>query len=171
MGRPGSRSEPSGPAHAPVHDPDVDDGASKLVIMPRRKIMAWSGASGSPFGGGTRSIRESSSSRTPARFSRSLRSTSLWLDGQRMFHFPDDFVDARVGQIDLVDGGDDVSSCSMAANALADRLGFHTLESVDQQQRSLAARQRSRDFVVKINVPRRVDRFSSSDRTSMAHAG
>ena len=67
------------------------------------------------------------------------------------------FVGLGAGQIDLVDDRNDLEVVLHREVGVRERLRLHALGGVDEEQRALACRQRSRDFVPEIDVARRVD--------------
>ncbi len=81
----------------------------------------------------------------------------IGVDRQRVFDFFFDLVDAGVREIDLVDHGDDRQVVLHCSVRVGDRLGFHALERIDQQQSAFAADERARYFVMEIDVAGRID--------------
>ena len=69
----------------------------------------------------------------------------------------------RAGQIDLVDDRDDLEVVLDREVGVGERLRLDALRRVDQQQRALARRERSRDLVGEVDVPRRVDQVQDVD--------
>ena len=67
--------------------------------------------------------------------------------------------------VDLVQDRHDRQVVVHRQIGVGDRLGLHALGRVDQKDRSLAGRQAARDFVVKVDVPRRVDQVELVDLT------
>ena len=123
------------------------------------KISAFSGADGSPFGGGRRWTTASSTSVMP------MPSFAL----VRMAPDPSRPMissicrrassGSRAGQIDLVDDRDDLEIVLDSEVGVRERLRFDALRRVDHQQRAFARGERSRDFVGEIDVARRVDQI------------
>ena len=83
--------------------------------------------------------------------------TIIGIGPQRVHHLLGDFVGTRVLEINLVDDRDDVQFVFHRRVSIGDCLSFNALERIDQQQSSLAAGQRTRDFVMKVDVAGRVD--------------
>ncbi len=89
----------------------------------------------------------------------------LGADGQRMRSVEahgalDHFLgalDVGAGQINLVDDGNNFQPVVDGDVGVRQRLRFHSLRGVDDQQRAFARRQRARNFVAEIHVAGRVD--------------
>ena len=79
------------------------------------------------------------------------------MNGERVLHFFEHFVDPGVRKVDFVDHRHDGQVMVHRGVGVGDRLGLDALKRVDQQHGALAAGQRTRNFVVKVDVPRRVD--------------
>ena len=62
-----------------------------------------------------------------------------------------------VRQIDLIDHRDDRQALFMREMNIGHGLRLHALGRIDDQQRAFAGRQAARNFVGKIDVPRRID--------------
>ena len=77
-------------------------------------------------------------------------------DGEDFLHLVLAFRDVRARQVDLVDHRDDGQFLPRRQMHVGDRLRFHALRRVDQQQRALACRQAARHLVGEIHVARRV---------------
>jgi hypothetical protein len=69
----------------------------------------------------------------------------------------DDF--RRIGgrQIDLIDDGEHFQALLQRGVAVGDALRLHALRGVDHQQGSFASRERTRNLVGEVDVPRRID--------------
>ena len=63
----------------------------------------------------------------------------------------------RAGKIDLVDDGDDLEVVVDGQVRVGERLRLDALRGIDEQQRALAGRQRTRHLVREIDMARRVD--------------
>ena len=70
----------------------------------------------------------------------------------------------RRGQIDLVDHGNDGEVVARSEKRVRNGLRLNALARVDHQQRALARGKRARNFVGKIDVPRRVDQIQADTR-------
>ena len=68
-----------------------------------------------------------------------------------------DLFGVRGGQVDFVDDGHQFVVGVQSLVHVRQRLRLHPLRRVDDQQRSLARRQRTADLVSKVDVPRRVE--------------
>ena len=70
-------------------------------------------------------------------------------------------TDGNIGvrQIDLVDHRNDREALFVREMHVRHRLRFHALRRIDDQQRALARRQTARNFVGKIDVPRRIEQI------------
>ena len=67
-------------------------------------------------------------------------------------HLADDKVGAGVGQVDLVERGDDGEARVHREEAVGDGLGLNALEGIDEQDRPLAGGEASRHLVVEVDV-------------------
>src|SRR5690606_1978319 len=61
------------------------------------------------------------------------------------------------GQVDLVDDRDDLEVVVDRQVGVGQRLGFHALRGIDQEQGAFAGRERTGDLVLEGDVSRRVD--------------
>ncbi len=71
------------------------------------------------------------------------------------------FVGLRARQVDLVDDRDDLEAVLDREVGIRERLGFHALRRVDNQQRALRRGERPGDLVREVDVPRRVDQVQN----------
>ena len=104
-----------------------------------------------------RSTIASSSSSTPTPVLPLHGSTSSGIDAQHRLHLLHDFFRPGVLQVDLVEHRHDRQVVLHGRVGVGHGLGLDPLKGVDQQQRPFAARQAARNFVMKIDVPRRID--------------
>ena len=81
------------------------------------------------------------------------------IDSKDLLHLFSDFIHSSVHQVNLVDHGNDFKIVFHGQVGVGDRLRFHPLKRIDQQQRPFAAGQRTRNFVLEINVAGRVDQI------------
>ena len=88
-----------------------------------------------------------------ARTNRFLR----W-DGEDFFQLPLDRRDIRVGEIDLVNHRHDRQPLFVRQMHVGHGLRFHALRRIHHQKRAFARRQRARNFIRKIDMPRRVEK-------------
>ena len=120
-------------------------------------MSACSGASGSPVGGGMRSMTASSSSGTPSPVLALMRRMSSAGDAEH----PLDLRGVPVGlgrrQVDLVEGGHDLEVVLEGQVAVGQRLGLDALGGVDEQDHALAGGQRPRHLVAEVDVAGGVD--------------
>ena len=79
------------------------------------------------------------------------------LEAERRDQLFDDPVGLGGRQVDLVHDRDDGEVVLQREVDVGERLRLDALRCVDDQQRSLARRERARDFVREVDVPRRVD--------------
>ena len=84
-------------------------------------------------------------------------STSSGSIAERLLHFLASLRRAGRGQVDLVDHRDDRQVVLHRGVGVGDRLGLDALKRVDQQHGPFAAGERAGDFVLKVDVARRVD--------------
>ena len=136
-------------------------------------MSARSGASGSPFGGGTRATIASSSSGMPmpsfaltsrmSSGSAPIRSCDLLLPPLRL----------GAGEVDLVQDRDDLEPGVQREEQVRERLRLDPLRRVDHEDRALARRERARHLVREVHVARRVDQVQlvrSPSSRGVAHA-
>src|SRR5438067_487929 len=69
--------------------------------------------------------------------------------------------DVGVGQIDLVNHGDDRESLLVGEVNVRDGLRFHALRGIDDEERAFAGRERTGNFIGEIDVPRRVEQVET----------
>ena len=67
------------------------------------------------------------------------------------------FFQARLGEVNLVDDGDDFEVVLGGEVGVGERLRLDALRGVDDEQRPFAGRERARDLVAEIHVPGGVD--------------
>ena len=79
------------------------------------------------------------------------------IDPQHRLHFGFDFFRSGMLQVDLVQHRHDRQVVLHRRIGIGHGLGLDPLERIDHQQRPLAASQAARNFVLKVDVPRRVD--------------
>ncbi len=120
-------------------------------------MSAFSGASGSPAGGGMRAMTVSRTSRTPSPVLALTRSASCAGYADDVLDLRDDAFGLRLRQVDLVEDRHHLHALLGRGVAVGDGLRLDALRSVHHQQRALARRQRARHLVREVDVPRRVD--------------
>ena len=120
-------------------------------------ISACSGASTTPPGGGILATRASSRSGNAQAGLRADMQGIGRLDADDLFDLVDDALRLCRGQIDLVQYRQDFQALFDRGVAVGDALRLDSLGGIDHQKRPLAGRQRARNFVGEIDVPRRVD--------------
>ena len=81
----------------------------------------------------------------------------LGCDADDVLDLADDALGIGRRQIDLVDDGQHLEALLDGRIAVRDALRLDTLAGVDDEQRAVARRERPRDLVGKVDVPRRVD--------------
>ena len=120
-------------------------------------ISAVSGASGSPFGGGTLAITASRMSSMPMPFLALARTASV--ASMPMMSSISSITRSGIGgrQVDLVQNRNDLDALLDRGVAVGDGLRFDALRGVDDEQRALACGERARHFVGEVDVARRVD--------------
>ena len=79
------------------------------------------------------------------------------IDAEDRFHFGEHFVRPGVLQIDFVEHGNDRQIVLHRGEGVGDGLGLDPLERIDQQHGPFAAGEAAGDFVMEIDVARRVD--------------
>ena len=120
-------------------------------------MRAWSGASGSPLGGGS---KVTTASRICSTLRPVLADTATASSAGQADGFLDHLLGARDvgrGQVDLVDDGDDLEAVRDGKVSIGEGLGFDALACVDHQQRAFTAGERARDFVAEVDVAGSVD--------------
>src|SRR6478672_6602605 len=78
-------------------------------------------------------------------------------NGEDFLQLPVNRRNVRVWQIDLVDYRDDRQTLLVREVHVRDRLRFHTLRRIDDEERAFARRERTRNFVGKIHVTGRIE--------------
>ena len=120
-------------------------------------ISAFSGAAGSPFGGGMRAITASRMSSTPSPVLALARIASC--AGMPMMSSISSMT--RSGSADgrsiLLSTGTTFDALLGRRIAVGDRLRLDALRGVDDQQRAFAGGERARDLVGEVDVAGRVD--------------
>ena len=79
------------------------------------------------------------------------------IEADDLLDLPPGFVRLRAREIDLVDDRDDLEGVLDREVRVGQRLRFHALRGIDQQQRPFARGQRAGDLVREVHVPGRVD--------------
>ena len=79
------------------------------------------------------------------------------VEADDVFDLAAGFLGLRAGQVDLVDDRDDLEVAVDGEVHVGQRLRFHALARIDQQQRAFARGQRPGDLVREVHVARRVD--------------
>ena len=120
-------------------------------------MSACSGASGSPLGCGMRSMSLSISSSTPSPGLAGDHERVVGRNADDLFDFLDDARGIGGRQVDLVDDRHHLEPELGGGVAVGDALRFDALRGVDDQQRAVAGRERTRHFVGEVDVPGRVD--------------
>ncbi len=85
------------------------------------------------------------------------------LHDEQLFDFAHHALGIGGGQIDLVDHRNDRQIVFERQMVVRQRLRFDALRRVDNENRALACRKRTRDLVRKVDVPRRVDQIQLID--------
>ena len=78
-------------------------------------------------------------------------------NGEDFLELSMDRRNVGVRQIDLVDHRHDRQALFVREMNVRDRLRFHALRRIDDQQRAFAGRERARNFVGKIDMSRRIE--------------
>ena len=120
-------------------------------------MRPWSGAAGSPVGGG---MRSTIASRTCVDVGAVLgrdEDDLLARDGEHVLELLDDHVRLRRGQVDLVDDGDDDEALREREVDVGERLGLDALGGVDDEDGALAGLEAAADLVAEVDVAGRVD--------------
>ncbi len=120
-------------------------------------ISACSGASGSPLGGGITRTSSSSSSSMPIPLLALTRQACDGIDADDVLDLPGHALGLGLRQVHLVEDRQHFQPLLDGGVAVGDRLRLHALPGIDHQQRALAGRQRARDLVGEVHVPRCVD--------------
>lgn len=79
------------------------------------------------------------------------------VDADYVLDFLDDFLRSRAGQVYLVYNGQNLKVVVNREVDVGESLRFYALRSVDNQNRALASRERTRNLVGEIDVPRGVE--------------
>ena len=123
------------------------------------KISALSGASGSPFGGGTSRTIASSTSADALAGLGAGENRVVRFESDEVFDLFDRFLRFGARQIDLIDYRNQFEIVFDREVSVRERLRFDALRRIDDQQRAFTGRKRTRDFVGEIDVARRVDQI------------
>ena len=87
----------------------------------------------------------------------------LRVDADHVLDFGDGIFRIGRRQVDLVQHRHDFDAQLERRVAVGHRLRFHALRGVDHQQRAFTGRQRTRDFIGEVHMPRRIDQVQVVD--------
>jgi hypothetical protein len=144
------------PFHRAVHDPHVGDGAAKLVVVGVEDHRLQRGAGIAARRGDALDYRLQDPLAAESRFAAAAQHF-VGFEPERLDHFLADLIGARVVEVDFVHRRDDGQVVLHRGERVGDRLGFDPLEGVDQQHSAFAAGERAGNFVMKVDVPWRID--------------
>jgi len=88
-----------------------------------------------------------------------------------LLDFSLDPIHLGAGQVDFVEHGDDLMIVVQRQIDVGQGLGFNALRGVHDQQRTFTGRQRARNLIVEVHMPRRVDKVQLIDLAVLRGVG